>query len=456
MRFRNTLILAVLLALGVWSVVYLNKRDVQKEETKKSSEKIIAVPTSQIKEIWLQPGDIHAVRDSAEWRIVAPISSPGDKSTLDAIVNMFDWAKMERIISSDPAEYAEFGLQPSRAELILRHTEGVDTLFVGDTNPTGSFVFARKAGSKEVFLTTTSLESNTKKSLFDLRDKSVLSFDRGEVRELVLSNDREQMMFAKEGNGWKMTRPLQWMADEDKVNDILSKVSNQKVVSFEEENPTEMGAFGLNTPSMMLTVLLGENRAQKTLWIGKQVQGHYYGKDLSRSPVFKVDTSFVRGLRVSSKEMRSKKIARFNTFDINKVIVHQNDSTFVFQKDTTNTWGMITPPDKKIKTWKITNLVSELESLKAESFAADAPSSLEPYGLNRPHWICELYQDTQLIKKILLGKQKDEELIFIKTEDIPTVYTVKNEVRDKLKLNFSELIETAVEPTTNSTESTSH
>jgi hypothetical protein len=446
MRFRNTLILAVVLALGIWSVVSLNKRDVKKEELKKSDEKILAVETGKIREIWLQPGEVHAIRDSAEWRIVAPIQTTGDKSTLDAIINIFDWAKMERVISSDPAEYPEFGLQPARRTLIVKHDQSIDTVYVGDTNPTGSYVFARKSGSNKVFLTTTSLDNNTQKSLFDLRDKSALVFDRTIAKEIELTTGTLHLMFSKEGDQWQITQPRTLAADNDKVGDILSKVANQRVSSFEDENPQDLKKYGLDKPVVVFDVLLGESRAQRTLIIGKQVEGQFYAKDKARKPVFKVDTSFVHGLQVSLTDVRSKKIVQLEVNDVSKLVVKQNDSTFVFQKDTTNSWEMTSPSRIKIKGWKITTLVSEIETLKVESFVTDTPSSLLPFGLTKPVVQCDLYHETRLIRQVMVGKSKDKNTVFFKTNAAPSVFSVKKEILEKLRIALPDLIETSDPP----------
>jgi len=452
MRFRNTLILLVILALGIWSVTYLNKRDVKKEESKKANEKLLNLSSGQIQELWLEPGNFHAVRDSVEWRIVSPIQTLGDKSALDAIANLFDWAKTERIVSSDPSEYGEFGLQPEHKRLIVRHSSQIDTFYVGETNPTGSFVYAHKSGSDDVFLTTTSLKTNIEKSLFDLRDKSVLAFEQAQVREATLQHGAEHLAFVKEGAEWKITRPKALRADAAKITDLLSKVSSQRVSSYEEENPTELKSYGLDAPALTFTVFLGENRAQKTLTIGKQSGDQFFARDLSRRSVFKVDTAFVHRLQVSLADVRSKKILHFNASDVTRLTVRQNDSTFVFVKDTTKTWTMVSPQPLGIKGWKISSLVSELELMNAVAFVDDSPTALRPFGLDSPQMAFELYQDDRLLDQFFMGRRDSKDGWFVKSGADPAVYSVTKDLRDKIKIDLKQLLETpAAEPDTAAT-----
>ncbi len=444
MRFRNTLILAVILLAGIVSVKYLNKKDAKKEEFKKSDEKILAIEPGKIKELWLQPGEVHAVRDSLEWRLISPIQTAGDKSTLDAIVNMFDWAKKERIISSDPQDYADFGLQPERSRVVVKQDEKLDTVYVGDKNPTGSFVFARKAGFADVFLTTTSLESNTQKTLFDLRDKSALAFTRDQAVQVELNSAKAQLAFAKEGGQWKITSPRSLPAEDSKINDIVTKVSNQRAASFEDENPADLKKYGLDNPTVVFNVYLGVDRAKKTLLIGKQDGASFYARDESRLPVFKVDSSFVHSLQLTLKDVRAKKPAVFNSTQVSKVVVSHSDSTFVFEKDTSNTWVMKKPFTEKIKTWKVTSLVSDVEMMQAVDFVADDPNSLLPFGLHNPLVRCELYQQDQLLVSVQLGKMKDAENIYVNTSSSATVYAVKKDILDKLKIHLSDFLDTTV------------
>ncbi|MBN2356522.1 hypothetical protein JXO59_10435, partial [candidate division KSB1 bacterium] len=138
MKFRTTLILALILALGIVGVVMLQKQDARKEEVKKAEEKILSYSGEEIKEIMIEPSGIHALRDSNVWNIIAPVRTQGDKGALDAVANMFEWAKKERVVSSEPAEYASFGLLPPRAVLVVGSDEVQDTLYVGDKAPVGS------------------------------------------------------------------------------------------------------------------------------------------------------------------------------------------------------------------------------------------------------------------------------------------------------------------------------
>jgi len=67
---------------------------------------------------------------------------------------------------------------------------------------------------------------------------------------------------------------------------------------------------------------------------------------------------------------------------------------------------------------------------------------LAPYGLSRPVVQVELFQTDRSVGGILLGKNKDGETMYLKRSDTPTVFVVKKETLDKVKINFADLLET--------------
>lgn len=441
MKFRTTLILALIFVIGVAGAMLLNKQDKKKDEEKKIEEKLLNVDKNKISEIYLEPSGIHVVKDSSEWKIVAPIETEGEKSSIDAIANLFNWAKTERVVSSDPNDYPQFGLKPPRGTMIIVHDGASDTLFIGDKSPTGSFVFARKAGSPDVFLTTTSLQSNVEKKLFDLRNKRVLGFEKKDVKSLDLKNRNGFFSLEKDGSAWKLLKPIKLNADASEVNKIVNRLLSARVKEFVDENPKKMGKYGLVKPTATVELFLGENRAKKTLLIGKKHDGKYYARDDSRKPVFLVDSSFVNVMIPNIKKLRNKKLADFIPSAVDSLQIEFSDTTIACKKDTANQWLIKQPIQRKAKNWKITPIASAVANLKAEEFVSDAPKSLARYGLAKPQVKARLYSKGKLLSEILVGKKHGDKQVYLKTGDSKSVYLVKDSILKELKLNLKEISE---------------
>ncbi|MBN1561259.1 DUF4340 domain-containing protein [candidate division KSB1 bacterium] len=423
MNFKTTGILALVLCIGIAAVLLLNKQDKKKEESEKIEGKLLNIEVENISEIILQPSGIRCRKDSTEWKIIAPIETDGDKSSIEAIGNMFGWAKIERTISSDPLEYAEYGLDPAMGELILIHKDGTDTLYLGDKSPTGSYVFARKSGSPDVFLTTTSLQSNIEKTLFDLRDKKVVGFDKAQVRAFDLTNRKGSFTLEKEAGEWKI-RPGDYAADESEVDKVLNRLNSERAKEFVDEDPKDLAAYGLIKPVAQVDLLLGENRAKKTLLIGKLAGDKYYAKDESRKPVFQVDSAFVTILNPDLYTLRLKDLADFSSSDVNRFELAFSGQEIICTKDTSGTWMLEQPESRKAKSWKVSSITREASQLEVVEFVDDRPASLAPYGLSAPQVRAKFFVNDVLELDVSLGAEKGDN-VYATVAGSPAVYLVE-------------------------------
>jgi hypothetical protein len=441
MNFKTTLILALVFVVGITSVLLMNKSDEKKEEQKQLEGKLLNIEKENITEIYIGPGGIHAVKEGQEWKIKAPVETDGDKSSIESITGMFDFANIERTVSAEPSEYSTFGLDPVLGTLIVTHTDGIDTLYVGEKTPTGSFVFARRSGSPEVMMTTTSLETNTTKSLFDLRNKKILGFEKDAIKSFELKNKTGTYNFDNNGTEWIFTNPFDGKADKSEVDKIVNRLNTESAKEFVDEEPTDLGQYGLAKPSYTIQLLLGENKASKSLLIGKLVNDKYFAKDESRKPVFTVDTAFVSLLNADLNTLRNKKLANFVSTDVDRMKINFADTTFICENDTSDNWLIKSPINQKAKSWKITTINSAIANLQVKEFVNDSPTSLGRYGLNNPQVTGEFYKGDELLIKVLVGNNVGDGLVYLKTAGAKSVYSVDDAILSKLKVDVKDVSE---------------
>jgi len=446
MRFRTTLILALVLTLGILGVVYMNKKDKSGQDAKTANEKIISYSGDEITAISIWPAGIQARRDSSGWMLQQPLQIRGDKESWNAIAAMFSWAKKERSVSTDAADYPSFGLLPPRALLVLESKGRSDTLYIGDDAAIGSLVYARRAGNPEVFLGTSSLWTNVHKSLFDLRDKAVLEFDQNRIAALAIKSGKEMFNLSKEGSDWKITSPGAWLADRSKIASLLSALQYQKAKRFVEENPRELRRYGLDTPLYQYTLRHTSTGDPLTLAIGREEGGEYYARDASRPALFTVDSSFVNSLKVNLTALRDKQLLHFAASAADGLELTVGDTTFVCHKDTSGNWSLSQPLSRPLRSWKISGLLGDLQSAAAEGFVSEKPAPLKPFGLERPRIRCRITQQGALLGELLLGREKDAATLYAKTGAAPAVYMVKSTLFEKMNVKSSDLIESTPVP----------
>jgi hypothetical protein len=79
---------------------------------------------------------------------------------MKALADLLEGAKTVEIVSTDPKDLAEFGLDQPKGEVILAAAskkEPIDIVF-GNENPTHTAVYARIQGSPKIFLLGANLE----------------------------------------------------------------------------------------------------------------------------------------------------------------------------------------------------------------------------------------------------------------------------------------------------------
>ena len=448
MNYKTTLIMAIIFAVGVASVLLLNKSDEKKEKLEELEGKLLNVVPDSIQQVILQPSNISMQRTGDQWQILTPINTNGDNSAINSLVNMFDWAKIERTISSDPSEYSQYGLDPDHGRMIVKSNSATDTLYLGAKSPTGSFVFARKSGTPEVFLTTTSLETNIQKKLYDLRDKKVISYDEAALQKLVITSGKRDIELVKDGADWQIETPVTWPADATIMNELTNRLHSENAKEYIDEDPSSLNAYGLNNPFIKIDLYLGQDQGKKSLLIGKRSGDKYYALDDTRKPVFMVDSSFVKKFEIDDiASLRNKKIANYTTEDVNKVELEYGDLNLTCVKDTAETWYITSMDSAKAKTWKISAMIRAVTSLKIEKFVNDNPSSLRPFGLDKPQVDLKLYNNDHLLTELKLGNESGNNQYFT-TTDRASVYLCDRSKFVSLKPKLDEILEEAPATTT--------
>lgn len=440
MNYKTTGLLALVLAIGILAVVLLDKQDDKKAEAKKEQGKLLAVEKQDISEIILQPSGIHCVKDSNDWKITQPVATDGDKNSIDAIANMFSWMKIERTISSDSSEYNVYGLAPERGKIIVMHSGKADTVFLGDKSPTGSFVFAKKSGSPDVFLTSTTLKSNIEKKLFDLRNKKALSFEKVNVRSFDLKCKNGAFSLVKSAGDWKLANGGEFDADKSEIDKMLNRLNSERAKEFVDEAPSSLSKYGLNRPPIRIDLMLGPNSARKSLLIGRASGANYYAKDDSKKPVFLVDSAFVNLLNPDLYTLRKKDLADFSNSDVNKFELEFSNQIIVCSKDTSGTWMINQPEPRKAKSWEISSITRKASQLEVVKFVDDKPSSLAKYGLDKPLVHARFYKDDALLLDVLLGKHVGDN-VYAKLADKPSVYMVEQQVSETFTPKLEDLSE---------------
>jgi len=167
MKFRNTAILLVILAILAVVVVWETRRGPADESPQEKAKWVFTLGRDDVGELEVKDGDqsVYLARGGmGDWFIGAIGGPPADtarvNSLLDSLVNL----KSTRLITDTSAGLAAFGLDNPPMQVRLGLSEGKkEVLLIGSKNPQGSTCYAQRQGSPNVYLVSTSLVDDLKK-----------------------------------------------------------------------------------------------------------------------------------------------------------------------------------------------------------------------------------------------------------------------------------------------------
>ena len=377
----STIIGAVVLA-GLVGYIYFYEWDKPATTTEEKEKAFAAVQADNIEELQIKAasGETSHLRKGANgWELVEPVKAEADASEATSVASNLGSLEIQRVVEENPADLAQYGLNPPRVDVAFRLKDEKDFrhLLVGEKTPTGGDLYAKLQNDKKVFLISSFLDNTFNRTPFDLRDKSILEFDREKVDSIEITTGKESVQLTRSGTEWKVSKPFSARGDYGTIEGLVTRLSSgqmQRIVDTENKDPK---TFGLDKPSLTATVASGSGRA--TVTFGATEGGSVYAKDASRPIVFAVEESLVNDLRKGPAEFRRKDVFDFRSFNATRVEVHRGPETVTLEKakdkDGKDIWR--TAEGQTVDTAKVEDFLTKLSNLRAQSFEASAPSVLK-------------------------------------------------------------------------------
>ena len=267
--------------------------------------------------------------------MTAPVATKADESEVSGITTNLGTVEITRVIDENPASLKEFGLDTPHVEVDFKRAGDKDfqKLLIGEKTPTGASLYAKRNDDKKVFLIPAFQENTFNRSTFDLRDKTVMKFDRDKVDGVEINADGKTMAIAKEGSDWKVTKPLQTKADFGAVEGLVGRLGTAQMKSIvtTDASPADLKKYGLDKPQETVTLNVGSARAM--LQLGAKAEDNtVYARDASRPMVMTVESALADDLKKGADDYRRKDVFEFRAFNATHIEFTRNGQTVAFDK----------------------------------------------------------------------------------------------------------------------------
>lgn len=403
MRGGKSFLILFVLAAAIGSYAYFveSKREVSSDATGTPAAKptkVWTIESDKIEEIDVRStnGETTKLKKTGPtWQIVAPEQADADQDAVSTILTAIAGLESVRTVDENPPDAKPFELEPARVSVTVRVAgdttpKGIE---IGGKTPTGSDLYARVQGQPKVFLVATFLEEQLNRTLFDLRDKTVLKFDRGAVDSLAIqAQGSASLTAARTGSEqWRLSAPVAAKADFSVLDGVIGQLSQARMKSIVAADGSKDAAkYGLDRPQA--TVMLGAGSTRATLVIGgKSPDGALYARDMTRPAVFTVETTLLDGVKKTPDDVRQKMLFEFRSYSALSIDITHGPESFSFAKQIApppadqsaapapDTWKQTKPAAKDLELTKITDFLVDVANLKAESFTTRAAASGDDY-----------------------------------------------------------------------------
>ncbi len=409
MRFRNTLILLIVL-LGLGGYVYFVEYPAAVKEEKK--ETVLQFDPDAVTAVSLTYPDRKIVVEKANgaWSLSEPVKAKADGISVQSLLKTLSQCELKRTIEEKPKDLAPYGLdKPMTTVKITVPGKEVPALEIGKAAPVGDAAYALRSGEDKLLLTSTSCRSTLDKKPKDLRDKSILTFTDDQVQRIAVHKEGADIVLVKKDGRWRIESPGDHAADDTIVRSYLSTLRNLRAVDFPSEAPTDLQQYGLAAPRLTVSVGLGGDKTDELL-VGKDNEpSQIFVKTAAAPTVYAVGDWAFRDLDKSANDFRDKTLLAFDKDKLSSVQVQRADGGGFKLVRADDTWRLANAEGQTSER-AATQFIADVDDLKGSEVVADGVTDLSIYGLAAPEISITISgEGDKEIGTILLGKWQHDE-----------------------------------------------
>lgn len=216
------------------------------------------------------------------------------------------------------------------------------------------------------------------------RKGRVFTAEPADVTRVQLQRPDGTVELSREGTGWQMQAPLKTSADRAVVDETVSTVVMAKMDREVASAPATLGEFGLDKPAASVDVTLKDGKHLALLLGGKNPTGVWvYAKEKDKPAVFVLPESVLRDSTRPVAEFRDKTVLAFERKDVSGLDIGLPGDAIALSQEG-GKWTLTRPSTFSADADLVSDFLDKLATAKVREFVAEAPPSLEPYGLGKP------------------------------------------------------------------------
>jgi hypothetical protein len=368
------------------------------------------------------------------------MQAKADKTAIDDILDALKNLKVKVFEADGITNLSPYGLDKPRIEatVVPGENKTQKTLLVGKDVPGTDRVYAKRQDSDSVFSVNKDIIARLTKEVYDLRDKTVIDFQRADVNKLELKRGESTIVCVKDNLGeWRIMQPAEYKADKDTINNLLFELDSLKAQKFVSDKPASLAPYGLDNPQNIVTLYESGKTEPKVLLFGKKQGNATHVKTKDADTVFLVKGSLLNKVEMGVAELRDKIVLKFDSDDAQKLELKHDNIAITCVKQGVN-WRITIPSNENADNSEVTGIIDKLAELRVEKFVLDKPDAVTT-GLDKPQVQVTVTLKNNTAHKLIIGKSAGNQTVYAKLETPEELFLLNDAIVQDLKKTLDDL-----------------
>src|SRR3954469_10898653 len=326
MKPRSLLVAAALL-VALSGAVWWSKRHPEAAQSSTAntpaSPKLAEIPAAQIKDLTIKKKDgstVEVQKTKDKWTIAAPAQYPADQDAVTSMTSSLSPITADSVVEDKPTDLAKYGLNAPTLTVTVHENSGKShEFYFGDDVPAGSLVYARVGSDPKVYSVSSSTKTSLDKSLNDLRDKRLLTFDSNNLTRVELVSPKNDVEFGKSNaNDWRIVKPKPYRVENFQVEELIRKLGDAKMDLSTSAEDSKKSEANFAAGKVVATAKVSDASGTQTLDVRKN-KDDYYARSSVAKGSYKISSDIGKELEKTPEDYRNKKIFDFGFSDPTKI-----------------------------------------------------------------------------------------------------------------------------------------
>jgi hypothetical protein len=268
------------------------------------------------------------------------------------------------------------------------------------------------------------------------REKVFADLDVAQLEQLTVKAEAGDVTtLRKEAGAWQIVEPVKAAAAESEVTGITGALQNLEVERVVEEQPADLGTYGLSTPRVEVDFTSGAGKPSGRLLLGNKTPtgGNVYARRNDEPRVFLIPEYQQGALNKTPFDLRDKSVLKIVRDSIDGIEIAAGGKQTVFAKQG-GEWQIAKPLSARADFGTVEALVGRVESAQLKSVASEqpTPADLRKYGLDKPE-ISVTFNAGSSRATLAIGGKAESDTVYARDLSKPVVVTIDNGLVDDLR-----------------------